>query len=87
MSDKRKFSVWRDNQEQWDPDDIDEPAKRCEARNAIEAAEKLADDCDASYGTFIVRDDVADTYRVIELRRSWAVKSDRSSSLADLSAP
>ena len=87
MSDTRQFSVWHDVQEQWDADDIDEPALRCQARNAVEAAEKLADDGDANYGEYVVRDDATGAFRTIELQRSWRVKRDRSTTLADLCAP
>ncbi len=83
----RQYSVWHDNQEQWDPDHIDEPALQCQARNFIEAAEKLADDYDSSYAELIVRDDESNTYHHIVLVRGWEVKRDNLTSLAELSAP
>jgi hypothetical protein len=83
---RRSFSVWHDNQEQWDPDHIDEPALRCHAGSEVEAAERLADDGDSNHVSVIVRDDNADTYRQIELTRNWSVKHSFSTSLAELSA-
>ena len=83
----RSFSVWHDNQEQWDPDAIDEPALRCHAKSELAAAERLADDSDFNHVVVIVRDDKADTYRQIELTRSWSVKHNFSISLAELSTP
>ena len=81
----RSFSVWHDNQEQWDPDAIDEPALRCQATSAIGAAEQLAGDSDSNSGDFIVRDDAENTYRQISLVRYWKVRIDRNTSLAELS--
>jgi len=82
-----RYSVWHDNEEQWDPDAIDPPALQCQARSAQEAAERLADDSDDSYGTFIVRDEETGTYRHIELVRGWSVKSDQLITLAWLCEP
>jgi hypothetical protein len=70
----KNYSVWYYRQEQWDPDAIDEPDLRCQAGSSIEAAERLADNDDTRTGEFIVRDDIADTYRQIELVRSWQIK-------------
>lgn len=84
---KRDFSVWHDTEEQWDPDHIDPPALRCKTTSFIRAAERLADDSDSSYGTFIVRDDEANCYRRIELMRGWEVKTDTPITLDELSAP
>lgn len=83
----RSFSVWHDNQEQWDPDDIEEPALRCQARSSAEAAERLADDSEITAGKFIVRNDTDNTYRLIELRRAWEVVRDMPTSLSELSEP
>lgn len=52
-----RYSVWHDVKEQWDPDNIEAPALQCQARSAIEAAERLADSGDDNYGVFIVRDE------------------------------
>lgn len=82
-----KFSVWHDDQEQWDEDAIDEPALVCEAESALVAAERLADDTDDNHVTVIVLDHNAGEYRIIELRREWGVKSNRSTSLKKLCAP
>jgi hypothetical protein len=82
----RSFSVWHDNQEQWDPDDIEEPF-RCQARSSVEAAEQLAENSESDSGSFIVRDDTDNTYRLIELKRVWEVKHDWPTSLAELCEP
>jgi hypothetical protein len=74
-------------QEQWDPDHIDEPAMHCQARTALEAAERCADDSDSNYANFIVRNNETGEYRNIELQRSWSVKTDRPTSLKELCAP
>lgn len=84
---KRDFSVWHDNEEQWDSDNLDPPARRCKARSFVEAAEQLADDSDSSYGTFIVRDDQTNSYRRIALTRGWEVKTDAPITLEELCAP
>ena len=83
------FSVWHDNEEQWDPNDIDPPALKCVARTAAEAAEKLADDSDdLSYGDFIVRNDELETYHHVTLARGgWTILSNRLTSLEELCAP
>ncbi len=81
------LSVWYDSQEQWDPEDIDPPALRCTASSYLAAAERLADDSDASYGTFIVRDETTGVYRSVELVRSWTVKRDAPTTLTELSTP
>jgi hypothetical protein len=83
----RTYSVWYDKQEQWDPEDIDEPALRCQARYPVEAAERLAEDDDSDCMDFIVRDDESNSYRIITLVRGWSVKCDSATSLAELSAP
>lgn len=82
-----KYSVWHDLQEQWDPEDIDEPALVCEAESALLAAERLADDTDDTHVTVIVLDHALGAYRIIELRREWALKSNRSTTLEKLCAP
>jgi hypothetical protein len=81
------FSVWHDMQEQWDPENIDEPAMQCYAVSFLAAAERCADDSDASYANLIVRNDTTDEYRNIELQRSWNIKTDRPTSLKELCAP
>ena len=81
------YSVWHDVQEQWNPDDIDAPALVCQARTALEAAERCADGSDSNYANFIVRNDETGEYRGIELLRNWTVKTDRSTSLKELCAP
>ena len=83
----RQYSVWHDCQEQWDPDHIDEPALRCEARDALTAAERLADGTDDNCVSVIVRDDADNTFRSIELVRSWSVTRHTTTTLADLCAP
>ena len=81
------FSVWHDMQEQWDPENIDEPAMSCKATSFLVAAERCADDSDASYANLIVRNDRTGEYRNIELQRSWTVKTDRPTTLKELSDP
>lgn len=81
------YSVWWDNQEQWDPDDIDEPKLRCQATHHANAAEQLADQEDVSKGTFIVRRDHDNVFRVVELAHQWIVKSDTRTTIEELSAP
>jgi hypothetical protein len=82
-----RYSVWYDNEEQWDQDAIDPPALQCQTRSALEAAERLADSSDSSYGTFIVRDEETGVYRHIKLVRGWTVKSDQLTTLAWLCEP
>lgn len=81
------YSVWHDNQEQWDPDDIDKPALRCQTQTAVAAAERLAEQDDNHYGKFIVRDDDLVQYRFVELRREWSVVRDAPTTLDDLCSP
>jgi len=87
IKDNDTYSMWHDMQEQWDPEDIDEPVMQCQARNAIEAAERCADDTDDNNVNLIVRNDRTGEYRNIELQRSWNVKTDRPTSLKELSEP
>lgn len=65
----RKFSVWHDHQDRWDPSWAEAFAVRCQARSFIEAAEKVLSHRVSNYGVgaFIVRDDEAGTYHQIEL--------------------
>jgi len=83
------FSVWHENGEQWDPNNIDPPALKCVARTAVEAAGRLADSSDdLSFGEFIVRNDELKTYHHVTLARGgWTVLSDRRTSLEELCAP
>ena len=81
------FSVWWDLHEQWDPDDIDEPKLRCQAKNHVDAAEQLAEQDDVSRGEFIVRRDRDGAFRVVELTYQWIVKSDTRTTIEELSAP
>jgi hypothetical protein len=79
------YSVWRDNEEQWDPDDIDEPVRYAEP-TAAQAAECYANETDIG-GAFIVRDDETQIYCRIEIRHAWIVTAERATSLAELCAP
>ena len=69
-----KFSVWYDYEEEWDPDDIAEPVRVCEAKTIQEAAESVANDTndtDDNNVLLIVRDEESGDYYQIELRRAW----------------
>lgn len=83
----KSFSVWYDNDAQWDPDHFDEPELRCRASTAIAAAEQLADASEAKHCHVIVRDDATGVYRQIELVREWMVKWDAETTIEKLSAP
>ncbi len=87
LSPKGKYSVWYETMEQWDPDDIDEPVRVCEASGFIHAAEMVADDTDHDHVVLIVRDDLSGVYRHIELVRGWELKSNQLTSLDELSEP
>jgi hypothetical protein len=83
----RSYSVWRDYQEQWDLEDVPDPDYQCRAIDHAAAASDYAEDCEASSGEFIVRDDESGTFRQVELVRSWEVRRDVPTSLAELSEP
>ena len=68
-----KYSVWYDNEDQWDPNDIKEPVLKCKAKTIIAAAERVANDTDDNYAALIVRDEESGEYYQIALRRSWEV--------------
>lgn len=82
-----QYSVWYDNQEQWDPARIPKPDLECRAPSALAAAKRLGNNSDATHVSVIVRDDETLTYRQIELTREWTVKLDTATTLDALCAP
>ena len=83
----KMFSVWIDNNEQWDADHIDPPAWCGDATSPQNAAERAAADVDDRHVALIVRDDEAQTYRRFELVRDWTVVVDCGTTLESLCAP
>ena len=80
------YKCWYDNQETWDPNNIDPPAL-IEAESVYEAACKFASGdpyCDDGTAEQVIVLDNFENYYIVAVRRSWNVVRSRSTSLAEL---
>ena len=80
------YKCWYDNQETWDPNDIDPPAL-IEAESVYEAACKFASGdayCEDGTNEQVIVLDHDVHYYIVEVRRSWSVVHSRRTSLAEL---
>jgi hypothetical protein len=86
-----KYSIWIDNEEQWDPDVAESPVATVEASSAYAAAEKFATEDFYDHGdelTLIVRSDgEGGYYTQINLKCEWKVHRSHFTSLEELCAP
>lgn len=85
-----QYSVWTDNQEQWDANDIDPPAWTGEAESFAEAAEIYLEHEfeDGSYAELVVRNDDNGNYYACKFNKSgWSLKIASNTTLEELCSP
>lgn len=80
------YKIWVNRQEQWDPNDIDEPDAVIEARSPQAAAREFAIDGGDSAAEVIVRDEAGVYYEVL-VEQSWETRTCRPTTLEELCAP
>ncbi len=82
----QKFKIWEDNQEQWDPADIDPPAMVVDAFSAGSAAEKYAKEKGSSFDDeiYVIVQDSAGNYSRCEVVKSWELNQINETSLEEL---